>query len=114
MSDTERPPTPAPADDPTGAAPESEVATTRGKDPLRRSRVSHVWFAVGSLAVVLVLLTIFIAQNTARVTVQFLGWNWHAPLAVVLLAGVVGGMILVLVAGTLRIVQLRLRVRHQA
>jgi uncharacterized integral membrane protein len=67
---------------------------------------------VVSLAVLLVILIVFIAQNTDRVSVRFLGWTWHAPLAVVILTGVAIGMLLAVVAGSLRIWQLRRRVKR--
>jgi uncharacterized integral membrane protein len=65
-----------------------------------------------ALAVLLLLLVIFIAQNTQSVQVSFLGWNGRAPLAVALLIASVVGIVLAAVAGTLRIVQLRRRVRR--
>jgi uncharacterized integral membrane protein len=67
---------------------------------------------MAALAVLLVLLVVFIAQNTSRATLRFLGWTWHPPLAVALLAGVVTGMLLALVAGSLRLWQLHRRVRR--
>jgi uncharacterized integral membrane protein len=68
--------------------------------------------AVTALAVVFVLLVVFVAQNTSRVTVRFFGWTWHAPLAVEILVGAVAGMVLAVVAGSLRIWQLHRRVRR--
>jgi len=81
-------------------------------DPLRGSRTSRSWLAVAALALILVMLLVFVAQNTARTAVRFLGWTWHPPLAVAMLAGVVAGMLLAVVAGSLRIWQLRRRVRR--
>ena len=85
-----------------------------GQNPLRGPRTSGVWWAVTTLAVILVLLIIFIAQNTDRVAVHFLSWSWHAPVAVTILTGVVAGMVLAVVAGTLRIWQLHRRVRRSS
>jgi uncharacterized integral membrane protein len=82
------------------------------KDPLRPSRTSWVWIAVVALAVLLVLLVVFIAQNTQDVHVSFLGWDGDAPLSVSLLVAAVVGIALTAVAGTLRIWQLRRRVRR--
>lgn len=81
-------------------------------DPLRSSWTSKTWTAVVGLAVLLVLLIIFIAQNTRAVAVRFLGWTWHPPLAVALLAAVAAGLLIAVCAGTLRILQLRRRVRR--
>jgi uncharacterized integral membrane protein len=64
------------------------------------------------LAVLLLVLVIFIAQNTQDVEVSFLGWNGQAPLAVALLIAALVGIAIALVAGTLRILQLRRRVRR--
>ncbi|MBB3042445.1 DUF1049 domain-containing protein [Nocardioides sp. LMS-CY] len=94
--------------------PEPEVAapTPPTQDPLRRSRTSGAWTAVIIAAVLLVLLVTFIAQNTADVHISFLGWDGTAPLAVALLIATVGGIVLTAAVGTLRIWQLRRRVRR--
>jgi uncharacterized integral membrane protein len=83
-----------------------------GRDPLRGSRTSGAWVAVVALAVLLLLLIVFIAQNTQSVEVSFLGWNGHAPLAVSLLIASLVGILVAVVAGSLRILQLRRRVRR--
>jgi uncharacterized integral membrane protein len=59
-------------------------------------------------------LIIFIAQNTDRVEVSFLTLHGHVPLAVAILIAGVAGMLIVAIAGTLRIMQLRRRVRRDA
>ena len=82
------------------------------EDPLRRSRTSSAWFAVVALAVLLLLLVIFIAQNTQDVEVTFLAWDGEAPLAVSLLVASLVGIVLAVIAGSLRILQLRRRVRR--
>ena len=52
-------------------------------NPLRGSRTSGLWFAVVGSAIVLVLLIVFIAQNTDPVGVcssagrERLPWRWH-------------------------------------
>jgi uncharacterized integral membrane protein len=86
--------------------------TAPPKDPLRGSRVSRFWAALAALVVLLVFLVIFIAQNTERVSVSFLGWDWHAPLAVAMLIAVVIGLAITVAAGSLRIFQLHRRVRR--
>ena len=66
------------------------------------------------VAILLVLLIIFIAQNTQKVQVAFLGWEGQTPLAVALLAAVVTGLVVAAIAGSLRILQLRRRVKRSA
>jgi uncharacterized integral membrane protein len=98
-------------DDMSEREPPPQTAQT-GEDPLRRSRTSAAWFAVIALALLLLLLIVFIAQNTQSVEVSFLGWDGEAPLAVSLLVATLVGILLAVVAGSLRIVQLRRRVRR--
>jgi uncharacterized integral membrane protein len=109
-------PTPATAPDPTTPGPEAPERTapagaTPTKDPLRGSRTSGAWAAVVGLGILLLLLIIFIAQNTQTVQVAFLGWDGEAPLSVTLLIAAAAGLILATAAGSLRILQLRRRVR---
>ena len=60
----------------------------------------------------LLLLVIFIVQNTQYVEVSFLGWDGRAPLSVSLLVASLVGILLAVVAGSLRILQLRRPVRR--
>jgi uncharacterized integral membrane protein len=90
------------------------TSTPTTKDPLRGSRTSGVWVAVVALALLLVVLVVFIAQNTQDVHVSFLGWDGQAPLAVALLIAAIVGIAVTAVAGTLRILQLRHRVRKSS
>lgn len=112
MSDSETRPDGKPAEsEPT----RPETTTTKPTDnPLRGSRTSGLWFAVVASAVVLVLLIIFIAQNTESVRVTFLGWEGETPLSVAVLAATVAGMFLAAIAGSARILQLRRRVKRES
>lgn len=101
----------------THASPDTGTQEQRDEhrpDPLRSSLTAKAWFGIIALTVVLVLLIIFIAQNTGKVTVKFLGWDGRTPLAVALLIATVAGLFLATMAGTLRIWQLRRRVRREA
>lgn len=96
------------------AQPAGSTPPGRENDPLRSSSTSNIWLALAALAALLVLLVVFLAQNTTRVPLSFLGWDWHPPLAVALLASVAAGLLLAVIAGSLRIVQLRRRVHRDA
>ena len=97
---------------PTDADPDAESeAQAPAEDPLRASRVSRFWGALAALVVLLLFLVVFVAQNTERVSVSFLGWEWQTPLAVAMLVAVLVGLAITVAAGTLRIWQLHLRVR---
>lgn len=100
-----------PTGQPTRETPTQETSEPR-HDPLRRSKTSGAWLSVAGLGLVLLLLIIFILQNTQSVEVSFLGWDGHAPLAVSLLVAALAGLFLALIAGSLRIIQLRRRVRR--
>jgi uncharacterized integral membrane protein len=92
--------------------PEQATPPPPPQDPLRRSRTSGAFVALVLLGLLLVLLVIFIAQNTQDVHVSFLAWDGTTPLAVALLIAAVGGILLTAIAGLLRIWQLRRRVRR--
>ena len=81
--------------------------------PARHQRRAHVDLGFGALAtVLLVLLIIFIAENSRSVTISFLGAHGHISLALALLIAAVVGVAVTLLAGTARILQLRREVRR--
>src|SRR5687767_4920704 len=117
MSDSEtRPDGPAtePEPEPTRPATAPAAPPRSASDPLRGSRTSGLWIAVAASGIVLVLLIVFIAQNTDPVNVSFLGWEGETPLAVALLVATVAGLYLATIAGSLRILQLRRRVKRES
>ena len=83
------------------------------KDPLRGSRASGLWSAVVALVVLLILLSVFILQNTRSVEIAYFGWEGETPLAAALLIAVAAGLLIAVIAGSLRILQLRRRVRRE-
>lgn len=87
--------------------------TASTKDPLRGSKASGLWVSVVGLVVLLVLLAVFVLQNTRSVEISFFGWTGDAPLAAALLIAVAAGLAIAVVAGSLRILQLRRRVRRE-
>lgn len=87
-------------------------AASTQSDPLRRSRAGGLYVGVIALGIVLILLIIFVAQNTDPTTVRFLGWQAEIPVAVALLIAAVAGLFLAGIAASLRILQLRRRVKH--
>lgn len=104
--------TPPPAEPPTEQAATPGPERTTG-DPLRGSRTSGIWVAVLALVVVVILLAVFILQNTQTAEVRFLGWTGTAPVSATLLIAAAGGALLVAAAGALRILQLRRRVKRE-
>ena len=79
---------------------------------VRRTRIGGWWVASALFAVVLLLLLIFILENSQRVDISFFGAHGHLPLGVALLLAAVLGVLLVVIPGTARIVQLRIVARR--
>ncbi len=88
---------PAPVPDQT-APPESAVKFTR---------TAGLWSFLAMGFLVLIVLLIFITQNTASGDFAFLGWHWTLPLGVAILLAAVSGGLITFLAGTARIYQLR-------
>jgi uncharacterized integral membrane protein len=91
----------------TGQAPAGSVPP-RGRE---RTRTSVAFNSLLAGAVVLILLLVFILENTQKVKVSYFGAGGHLPLGVALLLAAVGGALLVGLAGAARVVQLRHRMR---
>lgn len=79
-----------------------------------RTRTAGLWIASVLFAVVLLLLLVFILQNSQRAEISFFGAHGHPPVGVALLLAAVFGILLVALPGTARIVQLRLLARRRA
>lgn len=77
-----------------------------------RTRTGAIWVASAATVVLLLLIVIFIAQNGRQVQVNFLWLEGSFSLAVALLAAAVMGAGLVVLAGTARIIQLRVVARR--
>src|SRR5690242_17482105 len=101
---------PAPAAAPEQAAPPPAQALPQHR--IKRTRTGGIWVAVGFFAVVLLLLLIFILQNGQKVDISYMGAHGHLPLGVALLLAAVCGVLLVVLAGTARISQLRTTARR--
>lgn len=93
----------------TGGAP----ASGRGRAGVPWTRTSAIWFGVWAGVMALILLIIFIAQNTGNVRLSFLWMEGQISLALAMLvAGVCGALIAMAVAAA-RIIQLRKLVRRR-
>jgi uncharacterized integral membrane protein len=93
-----------PADETIPARPERiQVAHTR---------TSAAWVGVWAGVVVLILLIIFVAQNTASVRISFFALEGEISLALALLIAGVGGAIIAMAVAATRILQLRRMVRR--
>jgi uncharacterized integral membrane protein len=78
-----------------------------------RTRISTVWFGVVAAALVLVLLLVFILQNTRSVKVTYFTVSGTIPVGVALLFAATGGLLLAGLLASLRIWQLHHRLAQE-
>ncbi|HEY1842100.1 MAG TPA: lipopolysaccharide assembly protein LapA domain-containing protein [Mycobacterium sp.] len=71
------------------------------------TRTASVWTSLTAGFLILIVLLIFITQNTATAQLAFLHWRWSLPLGVAILLAAVGGGLITVLVGTARMYQLR-------
>ena len=78
-------------------------------EPSSRSftRLAAAWWALVVGLVILIVLLIFVAQNTEPITAHFLGFHWNLPVGVGYLLAAVAGATTTVLVGAARIIQLR-------
>lgn len=92
---------------PTEPAGDKDVIAASSQTSPPSTRISATWFGVCAAALTLVVLIIFMLQNTRSVEVSFLWLHGNVPLALALLIASVGTAVVVMVVGAARITQLR-------
>ena len=98
---------------PAGQAAPVPAGQPPAQHVVKRTRVGAVWVASALFALVLLLLLlIFILENSQKVDISFFGAHGHLPLGVALLLAAVLGVLLVVIPGTGRIIQLRMVARR--
>jgi putative membrane protein len=102
---------------PSSEAPAEQVSPasppSRPRERVRGTRTGRIWVGACAAALITVALIIFMVQNTHTVQVTFLGMTGSTSLALMLLIAAVGGILLTLILGSARIVQLRHAVRKR-
>jgi uncharacterized integral membrane protein len=83
------------------------------EEPVPRSRSGVLWAGLVLSAVVLLVLLVFILQNSTPVQINFLGASGTLPVGVALLLAAIAGLLLVAIPGGLRILQLRRAARRR-
>jgi uncharacterized integral membrane protein len=107
-SDPSLPPEPVPAQPPADSAVTPTPSTpSTPESAVKFTRAAALWSALIAGFVILILLLVFIMQNTDSATVHFFGWDWNLPVGVALLLAAVCGGLLTVAAGSARIIQLR-------
>jgi uncharacterized integral membrane protein len=99
--------TPAPPSEASAGQGNPDLSSSPPRQRVRGTRTGRVWVGVCAAALITVALIIFMIQNTYTVQVTFLGMTGSTSLALMLLIAAVGGILLTLVLGSARILQLR-------
>jgi uncharacterized integral membrane protein len=97
----------SPAEPPTEPAEPPQKGKTPADPAIGFTRAGALWTALIAGFLILILLLIFVAQNTADTPFTFMGMHWSLPLGVAILLAAVGGGLLTVTVGTARIIQLR-------
>ncbi|OCB56558.1 hypothetical protein A5722_14145 [Mycobacterium vulneris] len=93
--------------DKSGAKPDKAGGKPGKATEPKLTRAGALWSALILGFLVLIVLLIFIAQNTDPVPLTFLAWHWSLPTGVAILGAAVAGGLLTVAAGSARIFQLR-------
>jgi uncharacterized integral membrane protein len=107
-------PSVSPDQPPEATTPAHQANATPPESSVMFTRAAALWSALIMGFLVLIVLLIFITQNTASVDLTFFGWRWTLPLGVAILLAAVGGGLVTTVAGTARIYQLRRAAKKHA
>lgn len=86
--------------------------TTSASGASLNTRASAAWVAIAVALALLVLLIIFMLQNSTRTDVHFLGLTASLPVGMAILIAAVSGGVVVAIAGSARILQLRKKARR--
>jgi uncharacterized integral membrane protein len=91
-----------------------QTATEARREPIKvtPTRTSAMWLGVWAGVLVVILLIIFVAQNTASVEIRFLWMSGRISLALAMLIAGVAGAIIAMAVAAARIIQLRRLVRR--
>lgn len=104
---SESPVSPEPPVPPVVAEPVTSNLPEHHAEEVKFTRAAALWTSLIFGFLILIVLLIFITQNTASTSFTFLTWHWDLPLGVaILLAAVCGGLITALVSAA-RMFQLR-------
>ena len=77
------------------------------EDAVKFTKAAALWSSLILGFLILIVLLVFIMQNTDSTTVNFFAWQASLPVGVAVLLSAVGGGLLTFLVGTARIVQLR-------
>jgi uncharacterized integral membrane protein len=101
------PDVPEQAGPPREPTPAPRTAVTDHYAKVRRTKASGLWVGITVAAIVLLVLLVFIIENSQSVDIGFFGAHLHVSLGVAMLLAAICGILLVAIPGYGRIIQLR-------
>lgn len=96
-----------PPEQPPEASEPAKDTLPEPESAVKYTRAASLWSSLTAGFLILIVLLIFITQNTTSAQFAFLHWHWSLPLGVAILLAAVGGGLLTVLVGTARIFQLR-------
>lgn len=105
---------PADTTPPATDAPTTPGAGLNSRGRVKRTRASGLWVGLITAAILAIAFLVFIAQNSEKVSIKFIGFEGQLSLAIALLLSAVIGALVVAVPGIVRIGQLRRALRKNA
>jgi putative membrane protein len=97
--------------DPAAAGTTPATREPSAAKPPRRTRAGATWVGISIAVLVMILLIVFIAQNTHKAKISFLWLDGSFPVGLALLVAAVAGALIAIISGSTRILQLRQSVR---
>jgi uncharacterized integral membrane protein len=92
---------------PVGAQSTNDPLPVQQLEEVGFTRAAALWTSLILGFLILIVLLIFITQNTASTPFTFLQWHWNLPLGVAILLAAVGGGLLTALVSAARMFQLR-------
>ena len=92
---------------PAVAGPDAGNSSSAQAEDVKFTRAAALWSSLILGFLILIVLLIFITQNTASTQFTFLTWHWDLPLGVAILLAAVGGGLITALVSAARMFQLR-------
>ncbi|MDU5963224.1 MAG: lipopolysaccharide assembly protein LapA domain-containing protein, partial [Dermabacter sp.] len=84
-----------------------QQAEAHGTQPAPKSRMAVVWAALIVGAILLILLLVFVIQNNVSTEFEYFTWHFNLPLGVAMLLAAIAGALIMALAGSVRMIQMR-------
>ncbi len=101
----------SPKGTPPKATPPGRTSPAKKPPPpesaVKFTKAAAMWASLILGFLILIVLLIFIAQNTTSTKFTFLGWHWSQPLGVAIMFAAAAGGLLTVAVAAVRILQLR-------